>query len=59
MKIVLDTNILLQFIANANRLRSIWNAFLNAQFKLYITPAIFLEYEEKLSEKTSTRLHLI
>ncbi len=56
MKIVLDTNIHLQSIAHASRLRSIWDAFLNEQLELYLTTAILLEYEEKLSEKTSSQV---
>ncbi len=58
MKIVLDTNILLQSIAHASRLRPIWSAFLNEQFELFITTPILLEYEEKLSEKTSGQVAL-
>jgi uncharacterized protein len=56
MKIVLDTNILLQAIAHGSRLRPIWNAFLDEQFELHFTTAILLEYEEKLSEKTSRQV---
>jgi putative PIN family toxin of toxin-antitoxin system len=56
MKIVLDTNILLQSIAHASRLRPIWNAFLNEQLELFVTSAILLEYEEKLTEKTSKQV---
>lgn len=53
MKIVLDTNILLQSIGHSSRFRPIWSSFLNELFELYVTSAILLEYEEKLSEKTS------
>ena len=56
MKIVLDTNILLQSIAHASRFRPIWNAFLAELTELYVTSAIMLEYEEKLTEKTSERV---
>lgn len=58
MKIVLDTNILLQAIAHASRLRPIWNAFLSEQFELHVTTAILLEYDEKLSERTSKQVAL-
>jgi putative PIN family toxin of toxin-antitoxin system len=58
MKIVLDTNILLQSIARASRFRPVWNAFLDEQFELQFTTAILLEYEEKLSEKTSKQVAL-
>lgn len=58
MKIVLDTNILLQSIAHASRLRPIWRSFLNEFYELCITSAILLEYEEKLAEKTSEEVAL-
>ncbi len=53
MKIVLDTNVLLQSIARASRFRPIWNCFLTELFQLYVTSPILLEYEEKVAEKTS------
>jgi len=56
MKIVLDTNILLQSIAHASRLRPIWQSFLDETCELCVTSAIILEYEEKLIEKTSEKI---
>ena len=56
MKVVLDTNILLQAIAHASRLRPIWNAFLNARFELHLTTSILLEYEELLAGRTSDQV---
>jgi uncharacterized protein len=56
MKIVLDTNILLQSIPHASRYRPIWNSFLVEFYQLYVTSSILLEYEEKLTEKTSERV---
>jgi putative PIN family toxin of toxin-antitoxin system len=53
VKIVLDTNILLQSIGHESRLLPIWNAFLEGTFYLYLTTAILLEYEELLIQKTS------
>ena len=53
MKIVLDTNILLQSIGYSSRYRPIWNAFLNEVFDLQITSSILLEYEEQLEKRTS------
>ncbi len=53
MRVVLDTNIVLQAIAKKSRLRPIWDAYLNERYELLITSSILLEYEEKLSEKTS------
>ncbi|MEO8112077.1 MAG: putative toxin-antitoxin system toxin component, PIN family [Ginsengibacter sp.] len=58
MKIVLDTNILLQSIGHLSKYRPIWNAFLNEEFELNVTTSILLEYEEKLSEKTSRNVAL-
>ena len=55
MRVVLDTNILLQAIAHNSRLRPIWNAFLNEVFELHLTTAILLEYEELLSQKASEK----
>ncbi len=56
MKVVLDTNILLQAIAHASRLCPIWNAFLNARFELHLTTSILLEYEELLAGRTSDQV---
>jgi putative PIN family toxin of toxin-antitoxin system len=53
MRVVLDTNILLQAIANKSRLRPIWDAYLKERYELFFTSSILLEYEEKISEKTS------
>ena len=53
MKVVLDTNILLQSLGKTSRFRPIWNAYLEETFHLIVTPSIMLEYEEKVSEKTS------
>lgn len=53
MKVVLDTNVLLQAIAHKSLLRPIWAAFLNQVFSLYFTSAILLEYEELLQQHTS------
>jgi len=56
MKVVIDTNILLQAIAHNSRFRLIWNAFLNEKFDLLVTAAILLEYEEKLTDKASRQV---
>ncbi len=56
MKIVLDTNILLQSLAKSSRFRPIWNNFLNEKFELIVTTTILFEYLEKLSEKTSRQV---
>ena len=53
MRVVLDTNILLQSIGKKSRMRPIWNGYLNESFNLIATTAILLEYEEKVEEKTN------
>lgn len=56
MKVVLDTNVLLQAIAHRSRLRPIWKAFLDSKFELYVTTAILLEYEELIADRTSEQV---
>ena len=56
MRIVLDTNILLQSLARKSRTRPIWDAFLNKNYTLIITPSILLEYEEIIAGKTSAEV---
>jgi putative PIN family toxin of toxin-antitoxin system len=54
MRVVLDTNILLQSLARKSKTRPIWDAFLNKDYSLIITPSILLEYEEIIAVRTST-----
>ena len=56
MKIVLDTNILLQSLAHKSTGRPIWDAFLNEKFSLILTTSILLEYEEIIARKTSEQV---
>ncbi len=56
MKIVLDTNILLQSLPVNGKMRPIWNAFLNENIELIISNSIMLEYEEVLANKTSSSI---
>jgi len=56
MRIVLDTNILLQSLARKSKIRPVWDAYLNKDFKLIITPSILLEYEEIIAERTSAQV---
>ncbi len=53
MKVVLDTNILLQSLSRKSLVRSIWDSFLNEKFTLIVSNSILLEYEEILCAKTS------
>lgn len=58
MKVVLDTNILLQSLGHTSRFRLIWKSFLNEVFDLHITPSILFEYEEQLAQRTSKQVAL-
>lgn len=53
MRVVIDTNIVLQAIAKKSRMRPIWDAYIKECFYLVATTSILLEYEEKIAEKTS------
>lgn len=60
MKIVLDTNVLLQAVSARNALRPIFEAVLDGKVELAISTEILLEYEELLfrhrSEPEAARL---
>jgi putative PIN family toxin of toxin-antitoxin system len=56
MRIVLDTNILLQSLAHRSNSRPIWDAFLHEKFTLILTTSILLEYHEILAQRTSERV---
>ncbi len=56
MRIVLDTNILLQSLAHKSTGRPIWDAFLNEKFSLILTTSILLEYEEIIAQRTSEQV---
>jgi uncharacterized protein len=56
MRIVLDTNVLLQSLPRNSKFRPIWDAFLNHEYELVITPSILLEYEEIIAQKTSPQV---
>ncbi len=53
MRIVLDTNILLQSIAKKSSMRPVWDAYLNERYFLLVSSSVLFEYEEKITEKTS------
>lgn len=50
MVIVLDSNVLVAIIGRNNRLRPIWEAFLDGQFAIAVSEDILKEYEEILQE---------
>lgn len=54
MKIVLDTNILLQSLPRKSKTRPIWDAYLNEYFTLIISNSILTEYEEIIAQKSSS-----
>ena len=51
--IVLDTNCLLMCLASKSEFHIVWNAFLNEQYRLYVSNEIINEYEEILAKKIS------
>ncbi|WP_324759060.1 putative toxin-antitoxin system toxin component, PIN family [Sphingobacterium thalpophilum] len=48
MTIVLDSNVLVAAIGTRNRLRPIWDAFLDGRFHIAVSEDILKEYEEIL-----------
>lgn len=56
MRVVLDTNILLQSLPRKSKIRPVWDAFLKQEIRLIITPSILLEYEEIIANKTSPQV---
>ena len=54
MRIVLDTNVLLVSIGSKSPFRPIFNAILSGKIKLLLTTEIYLEYQEKIEEKTNS-----
>ncbi len=56
MRVVLDTNVLLQIISSKSEHYWIWEALRTQQFTLCITSDILLEYEEILLNKRNPEL---
>lgn len=56
MRIVLDTNVLLQTLRRESPLRPILDAIRFGKIELVVSTAILLEYEEILSQKTSLQV---
>ena len=54
MRIVLDTNALLVSIGSKSPFRPIFDAILSGKIKLLLTTEIYLEYQEKIEEKTNS-----
>lgn len=55
-RIVLDTNCLLMCIPKNSPYRIVWDAFLNGEFILCLSNEIVEEYQEILSNKTTTSI---
>ncbi|WP_375417753.1 putative toxin-antitoxin system toxin component, PIN family [uncultured Hymenobacter sp.] len=51
MRVVLDTNVLLQAVTAHNPLRPLFDAFVLEQFDLIVTTEILLEYQELFGRK--------
>ncbi|HEX3933284.1 MAG TPA: putative toxin-antitoxin system toxin component, PIN family [Puia sp.] len=56
MRVVLDTNILLQSLPRKSKVRPIWDAFLKKDIQVILTPSILLEYEEIIGARTSAQV---
>ncbi len=56
MRIVLDTNVLLQSLRKESSFRPILDAIRFRRIELVVSTAILLEYEEILSQKTSAQV---
>ena len=54
MKVVLDTNVLLQVLGRFSPYHKIWESFLNEEIILCTSNEILLEYEEILKQKASS-----
>ena len=54
MRIVLDTIVLLVSIGSKSPFRPIFDAILSGNIKLLLTTEIYLEYQEKIEEKTNS-----
>jgi len=53
MTIVLDSNVLVSIIGTKNRLRPIWEAFLDGRFSIVVSEDILKEYEEILQQRAA------
>ena len=53
MRVVLDTNVLLQMLPRRSRFRPIFDALVTGQLQLVVSTSILLEYAEILEQKTS------
>ena len=54
MKVVLDTNVLLQILGRFSPYHKIWESFLNEEIILCTSNEVLLEYEEILKQKASS-----
>ncbi len=53
MRVVLDTNVVLQMLPRKSRYHPILQAFLNGSFEWIVTTDVFLEYIEILQQRAS------
>lgn len=56
LAIVLDTNCLIQMISRRSRYYVLWEDFISGVYRLCVTNEIMDEYEEILSQKTSSHV---
>ena len=55
-RIVLDTNCLLQILPTKSPFHRVWNDVLNGSISLCVSTEILYEYEEILSQKTTSQI---
>ena len=51
MRVVIDTNVLINCISSRTRYHAIWQAFLTGEITLYASIDVLLEYEELVFQK--------
>ena len=56
MRVVLDTNVLLQILPRKSRFRPVFNDLMAGRLQLVVSTAMLLEYAEILEQKTSPRV---
>ena len=56
LKLVIDTNILLVIIGRQSKHNWLFEAYLNKKFELLVSTPILLEYFEKITERTNSKI---
>jgi len=56
MRVVIDTNVLINCISSRTRYHAIWQAFLTGEITLYASIDVLLEYEELVLQKYPVKI---